>query len=147
MYVYYHARTVAIEHKMEQTLETAQLTTITINSNNIVWAKKNKEIIYNNQLFDVKKILIKNNIATITGLYDTAEKKVKEKAEALVKDQKKNSNTVAQNYFQLQWFVEHSTADEQLFSTAYNKLPTPLYLIFYCNAFIEVQTPPPNYMA
>ncbi len=133
-----------IEYKMEQALETKQLTTITLHVNEIVWAKKSKEIIYNNQLFDIKKITIKNNKAIITGLYDIAEKPVKEKAEALVKNQKTNSNKMAQNYFQIQLYVDDYTTDENVYYTVIHKIQSPLFSFFYTNALIEIQTPPPN---
>lgn len=66
-----------VRHEMLEKLERQNLQTLKIPSDQVRWYKKNKEIIVNNQLFDVKDFNITNEVATFKGLYDTRETALK----------------------------------------------------------------------
>jgi hypothetical protein len=78
-----------IQHEMKERLEYASLQTITIKKAEFKWLKKNKEIIIDGQLFDVKSLIINNNEIIVTGLFDHDENKL-EKVFSSVMHQKKN---------------------------------------------------------
>ncbi len=76
---WYCASQAIIYHQMETQLQGEHLETITLKTADITWIKKGKEILFGNQLFDVKKIATRGNETTVTGLYDHQEKILKEK--------------------------------------------------------------------
>jgi hypothetical protein len=78
-----------IRHKMEEKLERSFLQTITVSKADFKWIKKNKEIIIEGKLFDVKEYSIKSDSVIFSGLYDEAESQL-EKDMAGIMDQKKN---------------------------------------------------------
>ena len=62
-----------IKWEMQEKLEKSQLTTLTLRTHSIQWAKKGKEILIDGKLFDVKSIVVENEQATIIGLFDEEE--------------------------------------------------------------------------
>ncbi len=70
-------RQVIVQHEMMEKLEHAELETLSIPVSELKWYKKNKEIIVNHQLFDVKSIRINNGVAEIKGLFDVKEHAIK----------------------------------------------------------------------
>ncbi len=78
-----------IQHEMKEKLEYASLQTITIKKSEFKWVKKNKEIIIDGQLFDVKSIVIYKDEIVVKGLFDDDENEL-EKVFSSVMHQKKN---------------------------------------------------------
>src|SRR5690348_6509709 len=67
-----------VEHEMEERLETASLQTVTVKINDLQWLKKNKEVVIEGKLFDVRSYTTKGNTVTLTGLYDKDEDHLQE---------------------------------------------------------------------
>ncbi len=65
------------QHHMLEMLENASLQTITINKTDIVWVKKNKEILIEGKLFDIKSYSILNDKVIFIGLFDKDEDAIK----------------------------------------------------------------------
>lgn len=65
-----------IYHKMMEKLESASLHTITIRLADVNWTKKNKEVMIDGKLFDVKYAEIIADKINLTGLFDDEETKL-----------------------------------------------------------------------
>ena len=68
-----------IYHDMMEKLESASLHTITIPLADINWTKKNKEVMIDGKLFDVKYAEIIDNKMKLTGLFDEEETHLEKK--------------------------------------------------------------------
>jgi hypothetical protein len=90
----------SIQHEMKERLEKEQLVSISINENELVWVKLEKEIFYNGNMFDVKAYEIKNGKVHLKGLFDEQEKELND----VVNRQMKNSSTP--NYHLLIQFLQ-----------------------------------------
>jgi hypothetical protein len=66
-----------IQHKMAERLEASALITISISQADLKWEKEGSEAIVHGELFDVKSYIFKDGQVLLTGLYDYAEKKLK----------------------------------------------------------------------
>jgi hypothetical protein len=86
----------AIQHEMKEKLESSLLQTISVNKTGFKWVKKNKEIIVDGRLFDVKNYSFKNNYVTFTGLYDEAEQQLKKDFAGLLQHNKNESGPLEQ---------------------------------------------------
>jgi hypothetical protein len=96
-----------IQHEMEEQLETASLQTLTLPATTVTWVKKDKEVLINGRLFDVKSISFTQNNITLTGLFDTDEDDLM----AAIKDAtQQNNNTPL-----------HQLAVKCLFQPLYNQ--------------------------
>ena len=65
-----------VYHEMMEKLESASLHTSTIQLADINWTKKNKEVMIDGKLFDVKYAEIIDNKIRLTGLFDDEETKL-----------------------------------------------------------------------
>lgn len=77
-WVVYFIKQQHIRHEIIEKLEYASLQTITVTKAEFKWVKKNKEIIINGQLFDVKSFIINKNEVIVTGIFDAEESKLEE---------------------------------------------------------------------
>lgn len=83
LFLYLQVQQMVARHKMEEKLEHINMQTISLPANAVIWYKKNKEIIVNDRLFDVKEYSISNGQATFTGLFDQDETGIKKKLEKM----------------------------------------------------------------
>jgi hypothetical protein len=68
-----------IRHEMKEKLEAnIPLQSLTLNDHEIRWVKKNREILVNGKMFDIKTSLRENGRTTFTGLYDDQETALKQ---------------------------------------------------------------------
>jgi len=81
-----------IYHEMMEKLESASLHTITVRVADVNWKKKNKEVVIDGKLFDVKYAEIIDNKIKLTGLFDEEENKL-EKDFANTFNSNKNQQT------------------------------------------------------
>ena len=65
-----------VSYEMKEALEKSKLHTITTSANTFTWVKENKEILINNELFDVKEWSVENNQYRFTGLFDKEETEI-----------------------------------------------------------------------
>jgi hypothetical protein len=64
--------------QLEHRFSNKQLIQLSIPVNQLSWVKENKELIIEGQMFDVKQMVIKQGMATITGFFDKEEDQVNE---------------------------------------------------------------------
>lgn len=81
-----------IEHEMEEQLENASLRTITVDITAVHWIKKNKEVVIDGKLFDLRSYTVNGSRVTLTGLYDKDEDILNEQMKNFVQ-QKHGANT------------------------------------------------------
>jgi hypothetical protein len=132
-----------IQNEMTQRLKKEPLLTLHIPANKIRWAKPGKELLYENRLFDVKKISINDdNTAVVTGLFDDDEKKL---ADHVAREQEQNK-PLTQLLVQL-----FATGYDHSFSTQPvllipmvipEKKGTPVILAYH-SPYTSVAAPPP----
>lgn len=68
-----------IEEESEEKMNSVVLQKVSIAKADIVWVKRGKEILVNDQLFDIKYAESKNDIITFTGYFDNEETEVVKK--------------------------------------------------------------------
>jgi hypothetical protein len=109
LFVYFQARTVYVRHEMEEKLERAQLETIRLPRHELRWFKKNKEIIVNDRLFDVKSIETIDDSVVVTGLFDDKETFVKKQLEQLQEEQnpENDGQSITVKYVSILLYNEH----------------------------------------
>ena len=71
------------QHEMKESLEHANLITLSLDSATIVWEKKGKEIWVDDMLFDIKKASYNNGRMVVQGLFDYKEKAILSKLNSL----------------------------------------------------------------
>ncbi len=131
--------------QMEEALESRQLITLTIPYGELVWHKKNKELIVNHNLFDVKTIQKTDGcVYKVTGLFDKQEQQLHQQISEAV--QKKQSDSGVQLLLQqLFSFNAVSPSDEIDFYTL--KLTVDhckRYLLNLPLPFNRIIIPPPK---
>ncbi|MES2646895.1 MAG: hypothetical protein V4717_08485 [Bacteroidota bacterium] len=75
-----------VEHRFSK----KQIVQLNIPLDQLCWIKKNKELIIEGQMFDVKQITIKAGIATVTGFFDKEEDKLNKHLSNSLKHQKQS---------------------------------------------------------
>jgi hypothetical protein len=132
-------------HEMMEKLETASLHTITIRLADVNWTKKNKELIVNGELFDVKYSQIIGDQVKLTGLFDREETKLeKDFASAMHPNNNQQApiTQLAMKFIFNFHFTLSQPADMRSFCQS-----TPVYPIFTEAPIMlaaPVNTPPPN---
>ena len=106
-----------IQFHRQERLETEQLQTITVASENIHWVKKGKEILLAGKLFDIKHSEKKNGKLILTGFFDKEEDDLYDQLNKIAKGKNKPSpfttvisflltpyhNEPASGYLQINW--------------------------------------------
>lgn len=135
-----------IRHEMKEKLEGNFLQTITVGKADFKWVKKNKEIIIDGRLFDVKGYRIKNDSLFFTGLYDEAEQKLKKDFAGILQQKKNETAPLEQLILKLilTAVVKKNTEAAFLSLTKSVKTIFPVYNEVAVTQSIAVNTPPPN---
>ena len=144
--VHYQVMQLHTQHQMEEKLEKEHIQIVHIPVNEIQWHKKNKEIIIDGKLFDVKSIILVNGVAECKGLFDEKETSIKKRINQLQQQQEKdNPLTIsAAKFFSLVLFRE----DRLTYSFPCCLFPPSVYnscaddLLIYTN--LTIPTPPPK---
>jgi hypothetical protein len=135
-----------IHHNMEEKLEKASLQTITLSSTDFTWVKKHKEIKIGNEMFDVKSYSNNNNKFVFIGVYDAAEKKIKNQINLLLNNNKADkhfSDLLALKIFQISFLISSTISLEPIIlCDLENNYPFFKENILAANTAIN--TPPPN---
>ena len=127
-------------HQMMERLEEEALQTISIPLHELIWLKKGKEILIGNKRFDVKEIVLKKNMAVVTGLFDDEE-------EALVKKMNKQHSSQQTALLKI-WFPVFKSLPREPNTVAPMSWLKNEYQI-YCSyklptTLLQVITPPPK---
>jgi hypothetical protein len=88
-----------IRHEMREKMEKENVITIDIPANEFRWHKKNREIIINGKMFDVKSIVKDKEIYHISGLFDENESILDEELRRMNEDKdgrQKKANIILQ---------------------------------------------------
>lgn len=130
---------------MKERMEEEYLQTIVLHPKEFIWVKTGKEIKIGHRLFDVKKIEYQNNMAVVTGLYDTDEDALHDALKKFVqKQQNKNAGSQLTTAFYCanssQHYLQITIATDFISNTVYNKAK-PQHKQLRPK---EVSTPPPN---
>ncbi len=145
--VYFLVKQQCIKAEMEEKLEACSLLTITLLKKNIHWMEQGKELIVQGELFDVKEVTQKNDSLVISGLFDSAEKEIKQKLFLALGNQ---SNTDKPLHLLITQFLSPALLLSQNNSNLLLLLflsPKIKYFIPTQNILtvsIEIATPPPN---
>ncbi len=145
--VYFLVKQQCIKAEMEEKLEECSLTTITLLKKNIQWVEQGKELIVQGELFDVKEVTQKNDSLVISGLFDSAEKEIKQKLSLALGNQ---SNTDTPLHLLITQFLSPALLLSQNNSNLlpiFFLSPKIKYFIPTQNILtvsIEIATPPPN---
>ena len=139
-----HLKQSYVQWQMHEALEKQELLQIKIKTSDIKWIKNKKECVINGEMFDVKKLEVRNDETILTGLFDQKEKQIKKNLEDFAKNQQQSNK--------MQQWVKLFTV---LFSTTdmVKTLP-PLYAevnlhytfinSIYSSPFLGYTTPPPK---
>lgn len=83
LFVYYQANQAFVRFEMEEELEKSKLQTIRIPVNEVSWYKKNRELLVDGKLFDVKTQTELQGVIEFTGLFDEQETAIALQLDAL----------------------------------------------------------------
>jgi hypothetical protein len=134
------------QHHMLEKLEHASLQTISINKADLIWVKKNKEVLINGKLFDVKSYSTIHDKIFLTGLYDEEEETLKKDYANRLQSDKNQSTPINELVLKFVFaypIVEQNNGKSRL--VASNKETN-----YHCfsqdsiNQYLSVSTPPPN---
>lgn len=112
LWLYLKAGQFSIRHAMEKQLEQQHLDTIRMPVKDLIWYKKDKELIIGKDLFDVKQIIVDGETALVTGLFDHAETKIKARIHKLQEQQQQNehsSQSIISKLLKFPWSVPTGT--------------------------------------
>jgi hypothetical protein len=116
-----------MQHRMEMWRETENklLQTIEVDSATIHWTKKNRELIVNNEYFDVVSITYSNGKALLKGVFDKEETSMHE---AFTRNQQRenepgNAPQKIGDWLQMQWTFEEATPFQHLRGNLVKKFP------------------------
>lgn len=146
LFVVFGVKQKIIQHQMLEQLESASLQTITVNKVDITWVKKNKEIIVNGKLFDVKSYSVAGNKIILTGLYDDDEDKLKKEFSNLI-HQKKNDSTPLDQLILKFIFIAAVNQKQQTETSPYQltiKAACQFYNEVAVSQLVSTPSPPPN---
>ena len=135
-----------VQHEMEERLEDSFLQTITVHVSEFLWVKKNKEVIINGKLFDVKSSTRNGNQITFTGLYDEDEDKLKEDFANIIHRRTTESTPFDQLILKYIFTAVLSKAPATAIISD-NKCTKPVYYFFdetIVSGHLSIITPPHN---
>ncbi len=146
LFVVFGVKQKIIQHQMLEQLESASLQTITINKVDITWVKKNKEIIVNGKLFDVKSYTVAGDKIILTGLYDDDEDKLKKEFANLMHQKKNEPAPLEQLVLKFILIaVINQNQQTNVFTCNQNtKLVYPFHSEVAVYQSVPVTNPPPN---
>ena len=134
-----------IKWEMQEKLEKSQLTTLTLSTHSIQWAKKGKEMLIDGKLFDVKSIAVVNGLATIKGLFDEEETSLSKRIDNLLQQQ--HSSRQLKTCLICSILIGFPSSDYATsinFFDASSKIFVGHNSSYYSSPFLEFITPPPQ---
>ena len=135
-----------IYHQMMEKLENNSLHTISIRLADINWIKKNKEVMVDGKLFDVKSWEIIDGQAKLIGLFDDEETKLEKEFSSTM--QQNNNQQAPINQLALKFIFNFLFTNKQaLLTPLLLQNCKPVYLVYNEDAValsFTINTPPPN---
>ena len=131
---------------MEEKLEQSSLQTIIVSTNELVWLEKDREVLINGKLFDVKSTSIINDSTRLTGLFDIEENEILEDIYTMEENDDQSSPVCSLLAHMLcpavlQKKIQAATVENTILK---NTGFPYLQAVIYNNPCIGIITPPPN---
>ena len=127
---------------MKEKMEGQVLLNVVIPQKDIVWVKKNKEILFQGRMFDIKTISLKDDRYHLTGLFDDKETELARQWQQEQSRQNEKGNVLVVAFIQLFYFSSGSSQDIVQYSTV-SSLPADTTWPLSDRADL-VLTPPPQ---
>ena len=141
---FFHIKQQTVRYEMKERLEEQILQTITLSEADVHWVKKNKEILVNGKMFDVKSYHVENNLYKFTGLYDDEETELTEHLENNFNKNNENGSWLISNLFQWLQSVYSNDNDGMLLTLMQEQLNLPFININLTSPYRTILTPPPQ---
>ncbi len=134
-----------IKYEMKEKLEYQMLHRVTIKKTDLVWVKKNSEILLEGRMFDVKSISQENDILHIQGLFDDEETVIEN---FIQKNNSGNSTeqqrTLVQIFQVFQSLIHTELLKDQIVLFPVNKILFSENQSALVDHISKVNTPPPK---
>lgn len=136
-----------VQHQRRQRFETEMLQTIRVSADKLYWVKPGKEILINDELFDVKSFTISGTDVLLTGFYDHKEDELVKHMVDLIHKKDNSHRPVDQAAVQ---FVFYPTYNQYTVVSIQNtwrliKRQFPVYKEATASLAYPAPTPPPKY--
>lgn len=92
LFLFWKVQQIIVRYEMTEKLEYAQMQTIEIPASSVQWYEKDREIIVDGHMFDVKSFeqIPGKDVVRFTGLFDMEEEEIKKKVQKLLNQQEEN---------------------------------------------------------
>lgn len=145
----FHVRQYQIRHEMKEAIEQEMLHSFSIETSSINWIRQGKELSINGKMFDVEKIIYKEDgTAILTGLFDDEETALVQQLEKACQQQNNpnsNSSLVKLLSFQLAMPLKQEINSNTL-SLSLNNWPRPVKQACPASCRQDMLTPPPEFL-
>jgi hypothetical protein len=135
------------QNHMLEKLEHASLHSISINKEDIVWVKKNKEVLIDGELFDVKSYSFVNDKIILTGLFDKEEDTLKKDYANKLQSSNKESIPIGEIVLKCMFacaISNHNNIDENFTFDIKQDQNYFSYSQKSIALHLSIHTPPPN---
>ncbi len=105
----FHIKQQILHYEMKERLEAQNLHTIILSKKDVHWVKKDKEILVNGRMFDVKSFSVENSEIRFIGLYDDEETALAEQLNNNFNKTNQTGTWLISNLFQ--WLQSVYTTD------------------------------------
>lgn len=147
LFICFFVQQKVVQQCMLEKLEEASLQTISINKEDIIWVKENKEALIEGKLFDVKFYSIKNNEVILTGLFDKDEDALKNNYASIFHSHKNESIPTSELMLKCMFVCALNNNYADVTNCLINFNIEKNYLSFSQKSitqYLSVHTPPPN---
>ena len=142
--LFFHLKQQSVRHIMKERLEEEILHRISLPEAKVHWVKKNKEILVNGKMFDVKTFYVENGYYKFTGLYDEEETESARQLENNFNKNNKTGSWLISNLFQWLQSVFPNETGNELAITIKQQLNSPFIYTNLTSPFRIILTPPPR---
>ena len=135
------------QHHMLEKLEHASLQQISINKADIVWVKKNKEVLINGELFDIKYYSFVNDKIILVGLFDKDEDALKKDYANKIHSSKNESTPTNELILKCMFACTINLQNNSNENFSSNSNADKSYFLFSQKSitqYLSIHTPPPN---
>ena len=133
-----------IRHEMKEKLEEEMLHTIVVPVAEVQWVKYKKEIRFQDKMFDIKSITVKNGQYIFTGLYDDEETALNNYFEKNAEQKNARNNNILTSLFQLFQTVYPGDSTDTLIQKDNSGINGCIVLSNLPSPTKNIPTPPPQ---
>jgi hypothetical protein len=134
---------VYVRHRLEERFEKEAAVSLVIPAGELVWVKPGREILVENQMFDIKAIRYEGGQALLTGIFDHQETRIMHLLKQQGDPVKKNLPLV-QLFAWLQQFVAIGTTLSFLLWRQEGRVYPPFAPAHYISPILALVVPPPQ---